>query len=111
MRLRRFSCQSHDSISSLSAPSFIHVSFVDDGTQSTETGSAAPGSTPRSGSKKRRPAMMSVYQMSLMSQDDNPIFRDRPRYAGNKHKMVFGKMTPSPTSSLDDDGAVQYDNP
>lgn len=96
-------------------------SFIDDGTPSSVASSSmarsggAPSTSPRSGHRRRRrekdsPKMMSIYQTSLLSQGDNPIFKERPRYGGNRQKMVFGKNTPSPPSSLED-GGTTYDNP
>lgn len=107
-------------------------SFIDDGSQCTVgSGESRGGTTGGRGSQRRarrRPAaegdgtphereqgpdMYALYRTSLLSPDEPGFFNDRAVYRGGQNKLVFGKETPSPTSSDNNVGEeeFQYDNP
>eukprot|EP00041_Stephanoeca_diplocostata_P038274 m.1491374 g.1491374 ORF g.1491374 m.1491374 type:complete len:2191 (-) comp25193_c0_seq1:434-7006(-) len=106
-------------------------SFIDDGSQSTMASCPSGGaSTDGRGSQRRvrrrpsgaghgtpqererGPDGFALYRTSLLSPDEPGFFNDRAVYRGGQNKLVFGKQTPSPTSSDNEAGGdFQYDNP
>ena len=88
-------------------------SFIDDGSQmSQQMSQSAPNSSTKSRQAAKSPgdgefAGMNMYQRSLY---DKSMFSESPAYQGGKQKMIFGKRTPSPSSSPEQ-GSFEYDNP